>query len=406
MAKWAARLLCLDDFTDAARRRLPRPIFGYVAGAAEDGASLVQNRQAFGEWALLPRVLRDVSARTCETTLFGKTWRAPFGISPLGNAALAAYRADIVMARAAAHCGIPMVVSGSSLIRLEDVVREAPDVWFQAYLPGEQARIDELLARVEAAGVETLVLTVDTAVMANRENNIRTGFSTPLRPGLRLAWDGLVRPRWLVGNALRTVLRHGIPHFENSFATRGAPIIARNVLRDFSKKDHLSWQHVRNIRRQWRGNLVIKGILDVDDARIAQAEGADGVILSNHGGRQLDGAIAPLRVLPEIVDAVGDLPVMLDGGVRRGTDVLKAFALGAKFVFVGRPFLFGAAIAGQAGVEHAIRILESEVGRDLGLMGATSLSALSSASVRAIREDGARHSVVARAPVCRAGVSR
>jgi len=213
------------------------------------------------------------------------------------------------------------------------------------------------------------VVTVDIPVSANRENNVRTGFSTPLRPSLRLAWQGLTHPRWLFGVALRTLLAHGIPHFENSFATRGAPIISSNILRDFSARDHLSWAHIVRIRRQWRGALVIKGILSAEDAQQARALGVDGIIVSNHGGRQLDGAVAPLRVLPEIVAAAGPMTVMMDSGVRRGSDALKALALGARCVFVGRPFNYAAALAGQTGVAHAIGLLRDEVDRNMAMLG-------------------------------------
>jgi L-lactate dehydrogenase (cytochrome) len=226
---------------------------------------------------------------------------------------------------------------------------------------------------VARAGFETLVLTVDTAVGANRENNVRNGFSTPLKPSLRLAFDGLVRPGWLLGTAARTVLRHGVPHFENSYATRGAPILSRNVLRDFGLRDHLSWEHVDLIRRAWRGRLVLKGVLAPEDARRAREAGVDGVIVSNHGGRQLDGAVSPLRVLPDIAAEAGGMAVMMDGGVRRGNDVLKALALGADFVFVGRPFLYAAAIGGETGVLRAIGILSEEVDRNMALLGITSL---------------------------------
>src|SRR4030095_9212218 len=167
-------------------------------------------------------------------------------------AALAAYRGDVVLARAAREANIPMVMSGSSLIRLEEVVAENPDAWFQAYLPGEPARIEALLERVAQAGFGKLMLTVDVAVLPSRENNVRAGFTTPLRPSLRLAWDGLVRPRWLFGTWFRTLLKHGMPHFENSFAERGVPILARNVERDFSKRDHLNWSHLEQIRQHWK----------------------------------------------------------------------------------------------------------------------------------------------------------
>src|SRR5690606_18416378 len=176
---------------------------------------------------------------------------------------------------------------------------------------------------------------------ANRENNVRADFSTPLRPSLRLALDGITHPRWTLGTFLRTIAQHGLPHFENSYATRGAPILSKNVTRDFGRKDHLNWTHLSHIRKRWAGMLVVKGLLDPRDAGIALSEGVDGLIVSNHGGRQLDGAVSPLAALPGIAAAVGKrVPVMMDGGVRRGTDIIKALALGADLVFVGRPFLY------------------------------------------------------------------
>ena len=380
MDGWAAKqlrdVLSLDDFETAARKHLPRPIFGYVAGAVETDWSLHDNRAAFAEFGFLPRMLVDVSKLTQQTTLFGKTYASPFGISPMGISALYAYRGDIVLATAAAAANIPMIMSSSSLIRLEDVVKESKSVWFQAYLPGDVPDITALIDRVAQAGFETLVITVDSQVAGNRENNIRTGFSTPLRPSLRLAWDGMTHPRWLFGTLLRTLLRHGMPHFENNYARRGAPIISPNVLRDYSDRGHLNWEHFRLIRRLWKGPLVIKGILDKADAVAARDAGADGIIVSNHGGRQLDGAVAALRVLPGIAAACPQIPVMMDGGVRRGTDVLKALALGAKCVFLGRPFGYAAAVAGAAGVSHAIGLLSAEVDRDMAMLGIPDLQEL------------------------------
>ena len=370
-------MLSLADFEIAARRHLPRPIFGYVSGAAEDNHSLEDNRRAFDDYGFITRVLVDVSQRHQTIKLFGQTYASPFGIAPMGIAALSAYRADIILATAAQHENIPAIMSGSSLIPLEDVISAAPGTWFQAYLPGDPARIEALIARVAKAGYETLVLTVDIPVSANRENNVRTGFSTPLRPSLRLAWDGLSHPRWLFGNFLKTLTRHGMPHFENSFATRGAPILSSNVLRDFSQRDHLNWAHLDQIRRQWQGNLVIKGILSVSDAVEAKRHGADGIILSNHGGRQLDGATSPLRILEHVIARVGgDYPVMIDSGFRRGSDVIKGLALGAKAVFIGRPFNYAAAVAGETGVRHAIRLLRDEVDRNMAMLGVTHCEAL------------------------------
>ncbi|CAB3887676.1 alpha-hydroxy acid oxidase [Achromobacter ruhlandii] len=367
------RMLSLHDFEAAARRILPKPLYAYVSGAVEDGQSERSNRQAFGEYGFRPKVLVDVSRRHTRCTILGREYAAPVGVAPMGIAALTSYRGDVALARAAAAAGVPCIMSGSSLIRLETVMAAAPGTWFQAYLPGDSAQIAALIDRVAAAGVETLVLTVDTPVAANRENNVRAGFSTPLRPSIGLAWQGITHPRWLIGTLLRTLARHGMPHFENNYATRGAPILSRHVLRDFSDRGHLNWQHVAAIRRTWKGQMILKGILHPDDARTARAHGMDAVIVSNHGGRQLDGSLAPLQALPAIVDAAGAMEVMLDSGVRRGTDVLKALALGARCVFVGRPFNYAATVAGERGVAHAIALITEEIRRDMGLLGIVDL---------------------------------
>ncbi len=369
-------ILCLDDFEEPARRHLPRPIFGYIAGAAERNSSLDDNRRVFGQYGFVPRSLIDVSQRTQGITLLGKHYDSPFGIAPMGINSLSHYHGDIVLARSAADANIPSIMSGSSLIPMEKVVEAAPDTWFQAYLPGDIQRIAPLVDRIAAAGYHTLVLTVDIPVMGNRENNIRSGFSTPLRPSLQLAWDGISHPRWLVGTFLRTLLKDGMPHFENSFASGGAPILSSKVMRDFTARDHLNWDHIDQIRQRWRGHLIIKGILHEKDAEKAVAHGMDGVIVSNHGGRQLDGAVSALRVLPGIVRAAGSIPIMMDSGIRRGSDVLKALALGAKCVFVGRPFNYAMAVAGQAGITHGIRLLFDEIDRNMAMLGVNTVEEL------------------------------
>lgn len=367
------RMLSLHDFEAAARRILPKPLYAYVSGAVEDGQSERGNRQAYDDYGFRPKVLVDVSRRGTRCTVLGREYAAPVGVAPMGIAALTSYRGDVMLARAAAEAGVPCIMSGSSLIRLETVMEAAPGTWFQAYLPGDGAQIAALIDRVAAAGVDTLVLTVDTPVAANRENNVRAGFSTPLRPSVGLAWQGVTHPRWLIGTFLRTLARHGMPHFENNYATRGAPILSGNVLRDFSDRGHLNWQHVAAIRKTWKGRMVLKGILHPDDARAARAHGMDAVIVSNHGGRQLDGSVSPLHALPAIVDAAGGMDVMLDSGVRRGTDALKAMALGARCVFVGRPFNYAATVAGQRGVAHAIALIVEEIRRNMGLLGIVDL---------------------------------
>jgi L-lactate dehydrogenase (cytochrome) len=362
-------ILSLDDFESAAERHLPGPVYAYVNGGVEDNASRTANRAQFGDYDFVPRMLVSVADRTLETRLFDRTYAYPFGIAPIGMSALYAYRGDLAMARAARDLGAAMCMSGSSLIRMEEVAAEAPESWFQVYLPGNREQIKALVERVARAGFKTLVFTVDCPVPANRENNVRAGWSAPLRPSVRLAWSGITHPAWTCGTFLKTLARHGMPHFENNFATRGAPILSKNVLRDFSDRGNLDWEDWDFVRAMWKGRLVIKGVLHHDDARVACQRGADGVWVSNHGGRQLDGAISPLRVLPEIVEAARDVPVIIDSGFRRGTDVLKALALGAKFVFFGRPFGYAASVGGEAGVKRAFEILSHETKTAMAMIG-------------------------------------
>lgn len=370
-------ILALEDFEAPARRYLPRPMYGYVSGGAETNASLRANRAAFDDYAFVPRVLVDVAGRTTRTTLFGKTYDAPFGFAPMGGSSMAAYQGDIVLARAAQGANVPMIMSGASLARMEDVRAAGNTTWFQAYLSGDTGSITTMLERVARTGFDTLVLTVDVPVGANRENNVRSGFNRPLRPTLRLAWDSALKPRWLCGMFLRTLFLHGMPHFENTGMR--APLITRKAERYPGERDRLSWKHLELMRRLWQGRLVLKGVLDKADARIARESGVDGVIVSNHGGRQLDGAVAPLHALPAVVSEAGGMTVMMDSGIRRGTDVLKALALGAQFVFVARPFLYAACVGGETGVRHGINLLRDEVDRDMALLGINTLAEMTRA---------------------------
>jgi L-lactate dehydrogenase (cytochrome) len=368
------RYLALDDFEPVARRRLPKMLYGFISGGTETDASLRDNRAAFAEIGFVPRVLNDVSHRNQTTTLFGKTYAAPFGIPPFGSAALSAYRGDIVLARAAAAMNVPMILSAASLISLEDVRSAYPGAWYQGYLAGDPSRIEPLVDRVAAAGYDTFVVTADVPVSANRENNIRNGFQVPLVLTPQVAWDAATHPRWLFGTWLRTVMNHGMPHFENMDATRGPPVLSQNLMRNIGNRDQLAWKHVELIRRRWTGKLVVKGLLAPADARIARECGVDGVMVSNHGGRQLDNAVSPLRTLPEIAAQANGMTVILDSGIRRGTDVIKALALGAQFVFVGRPFLYAAVAAGEPGVYRALGLLKEEVDRDMALLGTRSIA--------------------------------
>ncbi len=369
------QILCLDDFEAPARRFLPRPIFGYISGGVETNASLVGNRAAFADYEFLPRVLVDTRTRTQKTTLFGRTYDLPFGFPPMGGTSLAAYRGDLVLAKVAAELNTVMIQSGASLTPLETVKQAGSTAWFQAYLPGDPAIITPLVERAQRAGFEVLVLTVDVQVNANRENNVRAGYSSPLKPTPRLAWDCMVRPRWLFGTFGRTWMKHGMPHLENMGFPR-IPILG-NLERPRMARDGLCWEHVELMRKIWKGKLILKGVVSPQDVRIARESGVDGIMVSNHGGRQLDGTVAPLKMLPAIAAEAGGMAIMMDSGIRRGTDVLKALALGAQFVFVGRPFLYAATIAGEPGVRHAAQLLREEISRNMAMLGITSPSQMS-----------------------------
>lgn len=366
------RMLALEDFEKAAPRYIPRPICGYVLGGSETNASLRGNRAVWDEIAFVPKALVDVSKRMQRTTLFGRTYDMPFGLAPMGGTAMAAYQGDIVLARAAAEANIPMVLSGAAVTPLEAVRKAGPTAWFQAYLPGDNATITQLVERVERAGYDTLVLTVDVPVMSNRENNVRSGFHTPLRPTPRLAWDCAMRPHWLFGMFLRTLLVHGMPYFENMGPR--VPLLSRTGERDRGPRDQLAWTHLELMRRLWKGRLVVKGILDKADARIARESGADGIIVSNHGGRQLDGVSSTARALPHVADVIeGQIPLLADGGIRSGLDVVRMLALGANFALLGRAWAYALAASGQAGVAHVLKLIEAEMRVAMALTGCTAI---------------------------------
>jgi len=370
-------MLSIADLERAAKRRLPPSIHGYVIGGSEDESSLRANRSAFERWSFLPRPLVDVSKRSQETELFGKRYASPIGISPMGVTGLCHFDGDRAMARAARKVNVPFILSGASTTPLEQVAAQMPDMWFQAYIPSRREVIGPLIERVAAAGIKTLVVTVDVPIASVREIEVRNGFSVPLRLSGRLVMGGLSRPRWMVETFARTLLTQGIPHFENFTATRGGPIITATSGDHRAGRAGLCWDDMRWLRGQWQGRLVIKGILHPQDALNAQEIGADGVIVSNHGGRQLDGAIAPIEALPAIVAAVPKMTVMVDSGFRRGTDVLKALALGARFVFVGRPAMYGLAVAGERGAVHALTLLQKEIDINLALLGCPDIAELS-----------------------------
>ncbi|MBB2203185.1 alpha-hydroxy acid oxidase [Gluconacetobacter tumulisoli] len=366
------RYLNLDDFEAAARRRLPHAIYGYASGGAADGGAIRSNRDVFGRWHFVTRILRDVASRTPARTLFGHRYDVPFGIAPMGASAVAAFDADLRMARAARAANLPFVLSANSITPMEAVTAVNPDIWFAAYLPPDPAHIEGMLARVAAAGVRVLVVTADVPAGSNREAERRNGYTMPIRLTPRLIADGITHPHWLLGTAARTVARQGVPVISN-IQPRGGPGLFSRQVSFIGGDGAFTWDHVRQIRRSWQGTLVLKGILSPADARLARQHGVDGIVVSNHGGRQLDGAASPMDVLGAIRDESGDMAVLVDSGFRRGGDILKALALGADFVLIGRPFLYAAALAGEPGLRHAAALLRREIDLDMAQLGLASL---------------------------------
>jgi len=370
------RCLSIPDLEREARRILPRCVEGYVCGGTEDGASLAASTAAFGHIGFLPRGLRVVEQRSSQVEVFGQHYALPVGFAPTGFAAIVMEECDLALARAAKDANIPFIISGASSVPLERLQAETGNhCWYQAYLPGDTDRIGRLLARLQAAHIDVLVVTIDTCVGANRENLQRLAFTVPFKLSASVMLDGLLHPRWTFDVFLRTLRGSGVPRFANLYEEIGPPITQDPPNGFRGGRDRLSWEHIRWIRARWPGKLILKGVMHPEDARLAHAAGADGVIVSSHGGRQLDGCIAPLQALPGVVAAVpADFPVMLDGGVRRGTDALKAIALGARMVFTGRPQLYGAAVGGTEGIRKVVDIFRNEIATDMALLGCATLA--------------------------------
>jgi len=366
------------DLREIAQRRLPKGIFEFVDRGSEDEVALRNNRSAFDRIKLKPRTLVDVSGRSQEITLFGHKHKMPIAIAPTGTAGLMWYHGEIELARAAAAAGIPFTLATGSMTAMETVAEQAGGrLWFQLYMWPDRSLSHKLVERAKAAGYEALVVTVDGAVSGNREYNLRNGFTIPFSFGRRNVTDVLMHPRWLLGVLTRYLLTTGMPRYENYPSELRNRITAQPMGRSMMKNDSLNWDDLRALRKMWPHTLIVKGILHPQDAVLAADCGADGVIVSNHGGRNLDSSMAPIEVLPEIVDAAGKrITVIVDSGFRRGSDVVKALALGAKAVLIGRPTLYGTAAGGEAGAARAIAIFREEIDRVLALLGCRSVAEL------------------------------
>ena len=370
----------IADLRDAARRRLPRGLFEFVARGTENEVALARNRAAFDSIAMRPRVLVDVSKRTTHSSFFGQPSTMPVAIAPTGAAGLLWFDGEIAVARAAAKAGIPFTLSTASIISMERVAQEAGGrLWFQLYMLPERRMAYQLVARAKAAGYEALVVTVDTAATPNREYNRRNGFVLPMRITSRNAVDVAMHPTWFLTVFLKYMLRSGIPMLENYPDELRVRLTSSKPGQQpgLPKSDSLDWADLRELRRLWTGPLVVKGVLHPDDAAMAADCGADAVIVSNHGGRNLDCALSTIEALPAVAERVGHrCDVMIDSGFERGSDIAKALALGAKGVFVGRAPLWGVSSAGQPGVERALAILHEELDRVLAFSGSPDISSL------------------------------
>ena len=368
-----SRVFSIEDLRGAARRRTPRAIFDFFDGGAEDELTLADNQAAFRRRRLLPRVLTDVSMMDTGVQLLGAASRLPLAVSPTGAVGFGWRGGDVAIARAAVAAGIPYTLSSAATASIEQVAKAAPGrLWFQAYILKNKPFLDGLIARALAADYEALMITVDLPVGGKRERDFRNHFSVPFKFTARNLLDFARRPGWLLD-----ILRHGMPVMENmvglEMQAKNATAIASSVGRSYDPA--FDWSSLQKIRDNWPRKLIVKGILRPDDAARVAAMGCDALVVSNHGGRQLDGAVATLDALPRVVQAVqGRIPVLLDGGVRRGSDIFKALALGASGVMVGRATLYGAVAAGEPGASRALAILQDELVRTMQLCGARSVA--------------------------------
>ena len=367
------RAVNIEDLRRLAKARLPRAIFDFFDGGAEDEVTLRENRAAFERVRLLPRVLVDVSKVDTAIELFGKRSALPLAIAPTGGISAGRSGAELILARAAKAVGVPFTMATPSAFTIEKVAEEVGGrLWFQLYAVRDRQFRSRLVQRAKSAGYEAILVTVDLPVSGKRERDPRNGFHTPYSPNWRNSKDVIFKPRWALD-----MLRNGLPGMANlegyRFSAPSGTDIVTAVGREMDAA--LDWEYIKQLRNDWPGKLLVKGVERADDAERAAAVGCDGLVVSNHGGRQLDGAMATLDALPQISRVVGDkLTVLLDGGVRRGVDILKARALGAHAVLTGRATLFGAMAGGEPGALRALEILSSELVRSMQLCGVRSIA--------------------------------
>ncbi len=367
-----ARVASIADLRSIAKWRLPRFAFDFIDGGAEDENNLRKNEAAFDQIEMVPRYLRDMSVIDHEVEIFNKSYAVPFGMSPVGALNLAWPGSDLAMARLAAQKRMPLCLSGNSSTPIEPMA-EACDghMWFQSYMTQDIEIREMLLGRAEAAGVEVLVVTVDIPKASKRDRDIRNGLVVPFQITPRILLSLILHPRWSL-----LTWQAGSPGYAN---LKGTSLeAASHNHADFQARlisSSFDWDELKKLRDRWKGPLVVKGILHPEDAVQAVELDIDGIQVSNHGGRQADYAPAAVAALPGIAKAVdGRVPVLLDGGVRRGNDIVRAKALGASFVFLGRAFAYGAAAGGEEGCAHAFELIETSMARAMGQLGCAKFS--------------------------------
>jgi isopentenyl diphosphate isomerase/L-lactate dehydrogenase-like FMN-dependent dehydrogenase len=367
------------DLREAAKRRLPKAVFEFVDRSTEDELALRNNRAAFEKIKLTHRALVDVSARTTKTILFGKEIALPMAIAPTGAAGLCWHEGELELARAAARAKIPFTLATGAMTSMEKIAREANfRLWFQLYVWKQRELSYQLIDRAKNNGFEALIVTTDTIVPPNREYNAKNGFSLPFHPTARFTLDIMRHPTWFATVLLKYFRTIGMPRMENYPDPYRRPITTDPGTREVMRQDSLNWDDIRIFRDKWPGVLMLKGINRVDDALKAVSYGVDGLIVSNHGGRNMDSAAATIDMLPDIAEVVGDkATVLLDSGVRRGSDIVKAVALGAKCVLTGRATLYGTAVGGEAGAAKAVDIIRTEMDKTMAYTGCNRVDEIS-----------------------------
>jgi (S)-mandelate dehydrogenase len=367
------------DLREAAKRRLPRGVFEFVDRSTEDELALRNNRHAFEKIKLKHRALVDVSGRSTRTELFGKEIALPMAIAPTGAAGLCWHEGELELAKAAARAKIPFTLATGAMTSMEKIAKEANfRLWFQLYVWKQRELSYQLIERAKNNGFEALIVTTDTIVSPNREYNAKNGFLLPFHPTWRFTWDIMQHPTWFSTVLLKYFTTIGMPRNENYPDPYRRPIGTDPGTREVMRQDSLNWDDIRIFRDKWPGLLMLKGINRVDDALKAVSYGVDGIIVSNHGGRNMDSAAATLDMLPDIAEAVGDkATVILDSGVRRGSDIVKALALGAKCVLTGRATLYGTAVGGEAGASKAVGFIQTEMDKTMAYTGCNRVDEIS-----------------------------